>query len=185
MTGVQTCALPIYQLVALNPQEIQLGILKRLRGAPINRHTDRYRLRYNPIAPYNILSTRDIDFATMQRINRFARYWDMIGNSGRFHQTLPLILGNDPFNRFLQLSDQLYSQAGSTWKISLKRLFELLYTVLTGQMKIKSGIARKTLSLDYERSGQKGRLELDGPTLEVISRTGVPNKRQQIHLRTL
>ncbi|MEE8234543.1 MAG: DUF4080 domain-containing protein, partial [Gammaproteobacteria bacterium] len=172
------------QLVALNPQEIQLGILKRLRGAPINRHTDRYRLRYNPIAPYNILSTRDIDFATMQRINRFARYWDMIGNSGRFHQTLPLILGNDPFNRFLQLSDQLYSQIGSTWKISLKRLFELLYTVLTGQMKIKPGIARKTLSLDYERSGQKGRLELDGPTLEVISRTGVANKRQQKHLRT-
>ncbi len=172
------------QLVALNPQEIQLGILKRLRGAPINRHTDRYRLRYNPIAPYNILTTRDIDFATMQRINRFARYWDMIGNSGRFHQTLPLILGNDPFNRFLQLSDQLYSQVGSTWKISLKRLFKLVYNVLTGQMKIKSGIARKTLSLDYERSGQKGRLELDGPTLEVISRTGVANKRQQIHLRT-
>jgi radical SAM superfamily enzyme YgiQ (UPF0313 family) len=172
------------QLVALNPQEIQLGILKRLRGAPINRHTDRYRLRYSPIAPYNILTTRDIDFATMQRINRFARYWDMIGNSGRFHQTLPLILGDDPFNRFLQLSDQLYSQVGSTWKISLKRLFELLYTVLTGQMKIKPGIARKTLSLDYERSGQKGRLELDCPKLKVISRTGVANKRQQKHLRT-
>jgi hypothetical protein len=172
------------QLVALNPQEIQLGILKRLRGAPINRHTDRYRLRYNPIAPYNILTTRDIDFATMQRINRFARYWDMIGNSGRFHKTLPLILGNDPFNRFLHLSDQFYSQVGSTWKISLKRIFELLYTVMTGQMKIKPGIARKTLSLDYERSGQKGRLELDGPKLKVISRTGVANKRQQKHLRT-
>ncbi|GBF28681.1 oxygen-independent coproporphyrinogen III oxidase [bacterium MnTg03] len=171
------------QLVALNPQEIQLGILKRLRGAPINRHTDRYRLRYNPIAPYNILSTRDIDFATMQRINRFARYWDMIGNSGRFHQTLPLILGNNPFNRFLQLSDHLYRLAGSTWKISLKRLFELLYIAMTGQMKIRLGIARKALSLDYRRSGQKGRLELDGPKLKVISRTGIANKRQQKHLR--
>ena len=172
------------QLVVLNPQEIQLGILKRLRGAPINRHTNRYRLQYNPIAPYNILSTRDIDFATMQRINRFARYWDMIGNSGRFHYTLPLILGNDAFNRFLQLSDHLYDQVGSTWKISLKRLFELLYIAMTGQMKIKPGIARKALSLDYERSGQKGRLELDGPKLEVIGRTGVANKRQQKHLGT-
>jgi len=172
------------QLVALNPQEIQLGILKRLRGAPINRHTDRYRLRYNPIAPYNILSTRDIDFATMQRINRFARYWDMIGNSGRFHQTLPLILGNDPFNRFLHLCDHLYAQVGSTWKISLKRLFELLYIAMTGQMKIGPGIARKALSLDYRRSGQKGRLELDGPKLKVISRTGIANKRQQKHLGT-
>jgi hypothetical protein len=63
-------------------------------------------------------------------------------------------------------------------------LFELLYTVMTGQMKIKPGIARKTLNMDYERSGQKGRLELDGPKLKVISRTGVANKRQQKHLRT-
>jgi coproporphyrinogen III oxidase-like Fe-S oxidoreductase len=55
------------QLVSLKPHEIQLGILKRLRGAPINRHSDEYQLRYNPAAPYNILSTRDIDFATMQR----------------------------------------------------------------------------------------------------------------------
>ncbi len=172
------------QLVALRPQEIQLGILKRLRGAPINRHTDRYRLRYNPIAPYNILSTRDIDFITLQRINRFARYWDMIGNSGRFHQTLPVILGNDPFSRFLLLSDQLFDQVGSTWKISLKRIFELLYSVLTGQMKIKPGVARKALNLDYIQSGQKGRLELEGPNLKVVCRTGIANKRQQKHLGT-
>jgi len=172
------------QLVALGPQEIQLGILKRLRGAPINRHTDQYRLRYNPIAPYNILSTRDIDFTTLQRINRFARYWDMIGNSGRFHQTLPVILGNDPFSRFLLLSDRLFDQVGSAWKISLKRIFELLYSVLTGQMKIKPGVARKALNLDYIQSGQKGRLELEGPKFKVVCRTGIANKRQQKHLGT-
>ncbi len=171
------------QLVALNPQEIQLGILKRLRGAPINRHTERFQLRYNPIAPYNILSTQDIEFTTMQRVSRFARYWDMIGNSGRFYQTLPVILGSDPFNRFLLLSDRLCDQVGSTWKISLKRLFELLYTVMSGPMKIKPGIARQALSLDYIQSGQKGGLELSGPKLEVISRTGIANKRQQKHLR--
>jgi len=171
------------QLVALKPQEIQLGILKRLRGAPINRHTDLYQLRYNPKAPYNILSTRDIDFATMQRVNRFARFWDMIGNSGRFHQTLPLILSDDPFQRFLQLSDQLYSLAGSTWKISLKRIFELLYAVLIGRMEIEAEIAKQALTLDYQHSGQKGRLELYGRQFEAIGRTGVANKRQQKHLQ--
>jgi hypothetical protein len=171
------------QLVALKPQEIQLGILKRLRGAPINRHTDWYQLRYNPKAPYNILSTRDIDFATMQRVNRFARFWDMIGNSGRFHQTLPLILSDQPFHRFLQFSDQLYSLAGSTWKISLKRIFELLYRVLTEHMAVKTGTAGKALTLDYQRSGQKGRLEFDSPQLEPSGRTGVANKRQQKHLQ--
>ncbi|MEE8287908.1 MAG: DUF4080 domain-containing protein, partial [Nitrosomonadaceae bacterium] len=170
------------QLLALNPQEIQVGILKRLRGAPINRHTDKYQLRYNPMAPYNILSTKDIDFATMQRMNRFARFWDLIGNSGRFRHTLPLILGNVPFNRFLQLSDRLYRLAGSTWKISLKRIFELLYTVLTENLMARPDITRRTLNLDYQHSGQKGWLNLDSSKTDVIGRTGVANKRQQKHL---
>jgi len=169
------------QLVGYTPHEIQLGILKRLRGAPINRHTNSYQLRYNPGAPYNILSTRDIDFVTMQRVNRFARFWDMIGNSGRFRESLPLILGDDPFHRFLQLSDQLYSLAGSTWKISLKRLFELLYEILTENMEMESDVARKALGLDYQRSGQKGHLRFDNAKIET-KRTGIANKRQQQHL---
>ncbi|MDG1688561.1 MAG: hypothetical protein P8J13_06470 [Gammaproteobacteria bacterium] len=41
----------------------------------------------------------------MQIANRFARFWDMIGNSGRFANTLPIILSERPFQRFLQLSD--------------------------------------------------------------------------------
>ncbi|MFA9419999.1 MAG: DUF4080 domain-containing protein [Gammaproteobacteria bacterium] len=169
------------RLVALGPQEIQLGILKRLRGAPINRHTDRYQLRYNPEAPYNILATRDIDFNTMQRVNRFARFWDMIGNSGRFRKTLPIILGDSAFARFLQLSDALYAMAGSSWKISLKRLFDLLYRVLSEQMAVPAEVARQSLDLDFERSGLKGRLNHSGPKLEVVTRDGVANKRQRQH----
>ncbi|MFV2033313.1 MAG: DUF4080 domain-containing protein [Gammaproteobacteria bacterium] len=169
------------RLVSLRPQEIQLGILKRLRGAPINRHTETYQLRYNPRAPYNILSTRDIDFATMQRVNRFARFWDMIGNSGRFRETLPAILGDDPFHRFLQFSDSMYLLAGSTWKISLKRMFGLVYTVLSDQANTDLDNFKASLRLDYQRSGQKGRLSFDNPGLRAISRTGVANKRQQQH----
>jgi len=143
------------QLVALKPQEIQLGILKRLRGAPINRHTESYRLRYNPKAPYNILSTRDIDYKTMQRVNRFARFWDMIANSGRFKNTLPIILQDNPFNRFLQFSDALYRATGSTWKISLRRQFELIFPILTEQMSCDAGQVRQMLIMDFQRSGEK------------------------------
>jgi radical SAM superfamily enzyme YgiQ (UPF0313 family) len=181
--NLQNFAKSFDQLVALGPQEIQLGILKRLRGAPINRHTDHYQLRYNPEAPYNILSTRDIDFNTMQRVNRFARFWDMIGNSGRFRETLPVILGDTPFDRFLQLSDALYAMTDNGWKISLRRIFELVYVILTEQMGVSPVIAKKTLALDFRRSGQKGRLNLGKPNLEVISRTGVANKRQRQHAK--
>jgi hypothetical protein len=167
-------------LVALNPQEIQVGILKRLRGAPINRHDEMYELRYDPKPPYSILSTRDIDFATMQRLSRFARYWDLIGNSGRFSATLPLIFADRPFLRFLQLSDALYALAGSTWKIALKRLFELVYTVLTETLLLPSAIAEAALGEDYQRSGEKGQPAFLQANEDKLVKRTLTNKRQRL-----
>ena len=79
------------RLIALGPQEIQVGILKRLRGTPIVRHDAEWQMVYNPHPPYEILQNKLIDFATMQRLRRFARYWDLVGNSGNFIETTPLI----------------------------------------------------------------------------------------------
>ena len=79
------------RLVALRPQEIQVGILKRLRGTPIVRHDAEWQMIYNPHPPYEILQNKLIDFATMQKLRRFARYWDLVGNSGNFVETTPLI----------------------------------------------------------------------------------------------
>ncbi|HEX7634289.1 MAG TPA: DUF4080 domain-containing protein [Noviherbaspirillum sp.] len=114
------------KLVALGPHEIQFGILKRLRGTPIIRHTAPYGLVFDPYPPYQILATDRIDFATMQRLARFARYWDLIANSGRFAHTLPLILGDAPFAGFMALSDWLYAKTDATHRIALERLAALV-----------------------------------------------------------
>ena len=82
------------RLIALGPHEIQVGILKRLRGTPIVRHDAEWQMVYNPHPPYEILQNRLIDFATMQKLRRFARYWDLVGNSGNFVETTPLIWSN-------------------------------------------------------------------------------------------
>ena len=170
------------RLTALQPQEIQVGILKRLRGAPINRHNDAYRLRYDPLPPYSILSTRDIDFAELQRLNRFARYWDMIGNSGRFPASLALILADAPFQRFWLLSDGLYRLAGATWRIALKRLFELVCIAMTESLAIPLETASAAVMQDFVRSREKGRLDLAAPSLPSAGKTRVANKRQQLYL---
>ncbi|MBY0346161.1 MAG: DUF4080 domain-containing protein, partial [Neisseriaceae bacterium] len=113
-------------LYALKPHEIQFGILKRLRGTPLIRHTADYQMVFDPAPPYSILATKDIDFMTMQRLVRFARYWDLVANSGRFTHTLLLILAQDPFERFLAFSDWLYQTTNSTHKIALERLAKLV-----------------------------------------------------------
>lgn len=171
------------QLLALNPHEIQMGILKRLRGAPLNRHNEPYQLRFNPEPPYNILTTLDINFSEMQRVNRFARFWDMLGNSGRFSHSLPLILTDQPFKHFMKLSDSLYLRAGSSWKIALKRLFELVYLILTEDFMLSSDVVKQQLAIDYARAKLKGipDYEREQP-VEKTARVGVANKRQLAHL---
>ena len=89
--GMESFGRGFDRLVALGPQEIQVGILKRLRGTPIIRHDAEFAMRYAPHPPYEILATRDIAFPDMQRMRRFARYWDIVANSGNFSKTLTLL----------------------------------------------------------------------------------------------
>ena len=163
------------RLIALGPQEIQVGILKRLRGTPIVRHDADWQMVYNPHPPYEILQNKLIDFATMQRLRRFARYWDMVGNSGNFVESTPLIWGvaqvsdlcenkNDftdqrsvprsPFHAFLRFSDWLHARTGRTDSIALVRLMELLFEFLTGELKLDAQPVAETMWRDYQRGGR-------------------------------
>ena len=172
------------QLYALKPQEIQLGILKRLRGAPINRHTEIYQMVYSPAPPYTVLKTKDITFEELQRVGRFARFWDVFGNQGRFRHSLPLIMGDGSggaFNRFMQFTDVLFATEQSTWKISLKRQFELLYLLLPKLFECSEACVLDALQLDFNRSKQKGRLE-NILNKSPISKINQANSRQKRHL---
>jgi len=144
------------RLIALHPQEIQVGILKRLLGTPIVRHDAEWRMIYNSHPPYEVLQTSLIDFPSMQRMRRFARYWDLVGNSGNFVETTPWIWsgGLSPFNAFLHWSDWLYERTGRTDAIALVRLMELLFEFLTGELQLPANPVAEVLWNDYQRGGR-------------------------------
>lgn len=121
------------QLVRIGPQEIQVGILKRLRGTPIIRHDDKWEMIYSDHPPYEILRTKLVGFETMQRVRRFARFWDLIGNSGNFPRTLIALWENDasPFHEFLAFSDWIHVTLGRTHAIPLSTLAEVLRRYLS------------------------------------------------------
>jgi len=155
--GIATFADSFNQLYDLRPHEIQVGILKRLKGSPIIRHADEYELRFNPNPPFSILSTRDVSFEELQRMSRFARYWDMVGNSGRFTQTLPLLLSGNAFNQFMLFADTLFARLQQTHKISLLRLFDALHDIAIEVLAVPEEPLRLALDQDYSVSGLKSR----------------------------
>ena len=178
------------RLIALGPQEIQVGILKRLRGTPIFRHDAEWQMIYNPNPPYEILQNRLIDFATMQRLRRFARYWEMVGNSGNFAETKPLIWqDSSPFNGFLRWSDWLHARVNRTDGIALLRLMELLFKFLTEELRLEPWRVAEALWHDYKRGGRhdkpgfmKDFLVNDERTLPAPKTRAKLPKRQARHL---
>jgi radical SAM superfamily enzyme YgiQ (UPF0313 family) len=161
------------KLVALKPHEIQFGILKRLRGTPIIRHTEQYGMVFDPYPPYTILATNLIDFATMQRLVRFARYWDLVANSGRFTHTIERMLGDAPFANFMAFSDWIYSKTDATHRIALDKLAALVVQWLQTQGMDKAA-ANQLVGSDYA-----GRV--DAPAEKTKPVASVP-VRQARHL---
>jgi len=162
------------RLVALEPHEIQVGLLKRLRGAPIARHTAEFGMVYDPAPPYQVMQTGALDAGTVQRLVRFARYWDLVANSGRFTNTLPLVLADAPFSRFMEFAGWLHDECGQTHAIPAERLYELTHRWL-----VEKGTdpldATATLAGDYRRSGARGRLAFSGE--RVLSTATRPRRR--------
>ena len=186
---VESFAAGFDRLVGLGPQEIQVGMLKRLRGTPIVRHAAEWEMVYSPHAPYEVLSTKLIDFETMQRLRRFARYWDLIGNSGNFRSTLALILGDSPFERFLALSDRLYERMGRNHGIALTDLAEFVFAHVRAREEFDPPVIAEKLWTDYQRAGRSDRPDFLRPFIgerpiarEYRSRAPAGPRRQARHL---
>ena len=146
------------RLHALAPHEIQFGVLKRLRGTPITRHTADFAMVYDPQTPYTILQNSSVDFSVMQRIKRFARYWELIANSGRFSATLKLLLApGSAFGNFLNFSDWLWRTTGKTHEFAFENLVDFLHAHLTGPRQIALDAVLAALLADYSASGARGR----------------------------
>ena len=140
------------ELLTCAPHEIQVGILKRLRGTPIVRHDDAHGMRYSQDAPYEVLATDAVPFATMQRMKRFARYWDVVANSGNWLQTLPLLLaGPSAYGAFTAVSEWLHAQTRATAGIALPRLAGLLWRWLVEERCADTATAGAAMAADYER----------------------------------
>ena len=134
-------------LMDMSSCEIQIGILKKLSGTKIDRHDIEYGMVYSDIPPYDILKSTILSFDDIQMMKRFARFWDLTYNSGNFKHSLELLwAGESVYENFHAFSLWIYEQTDSTWKISLQRLGELLFTYLAEVKCIdKQSIADKML----------------------------------------
>ncbi len=184
-------------LSAVAPDEIQVGILKRLKGAPIARHDAAWEMIYADQPPFQILSTKNMDFLTLQKMNRFAKYWDLYANSGNF-KNLIAALKERSMNRedksffweYFAFTEFLSARHSQHFGISLLSLFESALAYLTQALFWEPEKARDLMLIDYRGTGKIDLpkfLRLAGEDIkrrnqETIAAPSHLPKRQQRHL---
>jgi radical SAM superfamily enzyme YgiQ (UPF0313 family) len=185
------------ELASCGPHEIQVGILKRLKGTPIARHDFAFQMVYQEHPPFQILRTKDISYLEMQKMNRFAKFWDMVANSGNFTNTTQWLKEQSAlrvrpsfFDEFFALTEFLSQRFFETHSIALQSLVEALWVYLTEVKRVDATTARDLLLSDYMKDKPRNvpaflKSGLEETAFQIFqkSKQSVP-ARQQKHLRT-
>lgn len=193
-------------LASLAPDEIQVGILKRLKGAPISRHDKEWEMVYSDQPPFQILKTKMIDFSQMQSMVRFAKFWDLYANSGIFGNFVSKIKEISKtterqsfFWSFYSFSEYLSGRYAQTFGISQLSLFESAVDYTATHLGFDRSEAIDLLAKDYYATGKKdvpkffrteGNIDIskyETPVTEEPSSEGSKDikapKRQQQHAK--
>lgn len=88
MENYESFARSFQDVYALQPQQLQLGFLKVLKGSYMHEHTDEYRCLYSSREPYEVLSTRWLPYADILKLKSVEEMVEVYYNSGQFRASL-------------------------------------------------------------------------------------------------
>lgn len=176
-------------VAAMSSQEIQVGILKRLKGMPLSRHDAEWKMVYQEAPPFTVVSTGALPFDELQGMQRFAKFWDLFSNSGNFRASMALVReaaerDGSLFSRFWDFSRFLAVRHPQGYGIALMNQAESMWRYLTEEMKVEAGTAREAIVKDFCEGAVKRDIPpfLKRDRLERGPRAGRLSARQSRYL---
>lgn len=92
---------------ALKPQQLQLGFLKVLKGSHMMEMCRKYGIVYKTQEPYEVLSTKWLDYDHVLKLKTVENMVEVYYNSGQFQNTLEYL------ENFFQDAFSIYERLGS------------------------------------------------------------------------
>ena len=92
---------------ALKPQQLQLGFLKVLKGSHVMEMCKEYGIVYKTQEPYEVLSTKWLDYDHVLKLKTVENMVEVYYNSGQFQNTLEYL------ENFFQDAFSIYERLGS------------------------------------------------------------------------
>ncbi|WP_138494140.1 B12-binding domain-containing radical SAM protein [Paenibacillus pinistramenti] len=118
---------------AMEPEELQLGFLKMLRGTGLRHDAEKYNYTYMDNAPYEILSTEWLPFSDIVRLKRLEDVLEKYWNAHRMDYTLRYLMRHEfdsPFDFFQEFGNYWEEQGWQRIGHQLEDLFTRLEAFL-------------------------------------------------------
>lgn len=137
---------------ALEPEQLQLGFLKLLKGSGLRRDAEKYGIVYRRRPNYEVLYTKEISYGEMERLKLVEEMTETYYNSGKALNTIKYITSiyTSPFDFFQDLGDYWESKGHHAVKHSKMELFQIMYSfsLENNILKDKSDIIKELLRFD-------------------------------------
>lgn len=145
---------------ALQPEQLQLGFLKVLKGSYMYHMADAYGCIYQDKEPYEVLYTNWLSYEDILALKRVEEMVEVYYNSGQFTKTIPacLSLFESPF-AFYEALGAFYEDRGY-FDISHTRIrrYEILLEFLEQYDELRMEMYRQLMVYDlYARENMKSR----------------------------
>ena len=138
------------QVFALKPEQLQLGFLKVLKGAPMYEDARKYGIAYRSQPPYEVLFTPWLPFSDILRLKMIEEMVEIYYNSHQFGMTLGQLIPrfSSAFAFFEQLA-LYYERNQEGQKSSRVRKYELLLGFASEHFPEDEDRYRELLTIDY------------------------------------
>lgn len=137
---------------ALEPEELQLGFLKLLRGTGLRRDAAKYGYVYTEHAPYEVLASRVLSFDDVIRLKRAEDILEKYWNSHYLDETVKFLTRHafeTPFDFFQEFGDYWAEQGWSRIGHQLEDLFLRLRQFLEARSTPNLAVIEGLMKLDY------------------------------------
>lgn len=144
------------QVYGLNPQVLQLGFLKLIKGSGIRNQEQLYGYIYEDYAPYEVLANQFISFDEILLLKDFEECLEHLHNSKRFVLSLKEILKYFPkaSDFYLSFSQWLRSHGYFNEAIKSDRWYELIFEFINEHtlLRANKSLFATCLLIDYMAS---------------------------------
>jgi radical SAM superfamily enzyme YgiQ (UPF0313 family) len=145
------------EVYSIEPDEIQLGFLKVLKGSPMEAEAEEWGIVHSPYTPYEVIKTNDISYEELLLLKRVEEMVDKYYNSQKFSTIIKYFIPKfkAPFDFYLSLGNFFYNKGYFSRNIASADYYKVFLEFNSEVLQEESDTLKELIKFDYLKFNRK------------------------------